>query len=305
MLRLALISKSDQADRHQEELLYACARLRDVELVAIADNWEQLQQKRADRFDAVVIRGPIERWPQLTAQCAQARKHLLLCGPLVHSVPDLDDIVARCRDANVRLMIGDTIRFSPSINAIKVALESGRLGVPALLRSHAWYPEEPGLMAEQNPKTFQQLDLAQWVFKTLPTEIYAAAHGVHKATLQIHFGFPGAAMGLITICESLPPGDGYSACTVIGSTGAAYADDQRQMQMVYQADGIKAKRTSEGMLARVEELREFVGAINQNREPSVSGADARRVLIMMEAVHRSIQLRQPLHLEGDHYVPVH
>lgn len=305
MLRLALISPWDMGiDGLRKELSSCCARLRDVELTVVGPTWEAVSQNHPESFDAVIICSPIEHDSDVIAKCVRARKHLLLTSSVLQSIQDLDQLVSQCREADVRLMIGDTIRFQPSISSVNVAVKSGHLGVPALLRSHAWHPADPNPHVPSSSLLFQQLDLTQWIFETLPTEIYAVAHRLHQDTLQIHFGFPNGAMGLITISESLPEGDRYCSCSVIGSTGAAYADDHRQMQLVYQPNGIRANRTEEGLLARVEELREFTDAVFHHREPSVSATDARRVMIMMEAVSRSIQSRQPLRLEGGNYVSV-
>lgn len=304
MLRLALISETD-ADRHRSELAFACERLRGLELIAVVHNWEQLKKSNIEQFDAVVIRSATAGWKESACEFARAGKHLLINGPLVQSAADLNQVATCCRSSNVRLMIGDTIRFLPSINAVKTAVDSGRLGSPALLRSHAWQPQKSQSCAIVDITLFQQLDLAQWVFRSLPTEIYAAAHGDHEDVLQIHLGFPNNAMGLITVCESLPAGDRYCSCTVIGTNGAAYADDQRQMQILYQSDGVHGNRTSEGMLSQVEELREFAAAISQNRSPCVAEADLQRVLLLMRAVRQSIQTRQPVSLKGDGDVSTH
>lgn len=303
MLRLALISPIETGvDGSRQELESCCARLRGVELTTVGPTWESVSRNQPELFDAVIIGSPLENWKDVVAKCVQARKHLLLSNSVLQSSDDLDQLDAQCREANLRLMIGDTIRFQPSINAVNVAVKSGRLGIPALLRSHAWHPPSNDPTSDLQTLLFQQLDLAQWIFGTLPTEIYAVAHQQYQSTSQVHFGFPGGAMTLITTSKSLPEGDRYCSCSVIGSTGAAYADDHRQMQLIYQPGGIQANRTAEGVLARVEELREFAAAIDQHREPSVSTTDARRVMIMMDAVSQSIESRQPLRLEGGNYV---
>ncbi len=289
MIRLALISLTGSAANQQiAELHEASARLRHIEPTAVAKSDVELQSLSPDQFDAVVIRAPIEQHVELVSQFAKAGKHILLHGPLAQATADANRLIDDCRAANVRLMIGGTIRFQPSINAVKVALDSKQLGTLALLRSHSWSAAKQDSDAVAKIKLFQQLDLAGWIFNGLPTEIYASAHSDRKDTLQIHFGFPDNGMGLITICESLPPGDRYYSCSVIGSTGAVYADDHRQMQLLYQRNTSRAIRTTEGILSLVEELREFTAAITQNREPSVSGADGLRALLLTATVRRSI-----------------
>lgn len=305
MIRLALISLTGSVvDQQIAELQEACARLRHVELAATAASDDEVQRIPRAQFDAAVLRAPVARHAELTSQFAKAGKHVLLFGPMAQTIEDANRLIDDCRTANIRLMLGGTIRFQPSINSIKVALDSKQLGIPALLRSHSWSAAEQNFDAEAETKIFQQLDLAGWIFNGLPTEIYANAHHDWRDALQLHFGFPENGMGLITINQSLPPGDRYRSCSVIGSTGAAYADDHRQMQLLYQRNTSRAIRTTEGIGTLVEELREFAAAITQNREPSVSGADGLRALLLTDAVRHSIELRQPLKREGDRYVPI-
>lgn len=305
MLRLALISVADPAmDRLRTDLQQACARLRGIELTVATTHSNELEGHHLNRFDAVVVRGPIEQQVDLTYRFASSGKHILLSGPMAHTLDEADHLIACCRNANVQLMIGGTIRFQPSITTIKAALESKQLGIPALLRSHSWRASESRTPSEAATQLFQQLDLAGWIFRTLPTEVYATAHHDRTETLQIHFGFPAGGMALMTICESLPPGNRYCSCSLIGSMGAAYSDDHRQMQLLYQGNSPRAERTTEGITSQVEELREFAEAIKQNREPSVSGADGRQAVLLTQAVRHSIELHQPLRLEGGSYVPI-
>ena len=305
MIRLALITQADQlASLHKTETSLACARLRGIELTVVTDMSHKQELHQSDQFDAVLIHAPIDCRNELTCHFAKSGKHVLIYGPLSATMNDASKLIACCREGNVRLMIGGTVRFQPAIIAIKGALDSNRLGIPALLRSHSWRAIEPAEVVDNEQQLFEQLDLAMWIFDGLPTTVFATRHDDRTDTLQIHVGYPSGGMGLITICKSLPAGHRYCSCSLIGSNGAAYSDDLRQMQLLFQGNSPRAERTTEGILSHVEELREFVTAIEQQREPSVSGADGQQALQLAIAVRRSIEIQQPLKLEGGSYVPV-
>lgn len=304
MIRLALLSRQDADgfERRKTRLTDACARIRGVQVTAAAPSWEELEANHPDRFDAVLLQAPPEERAAIAATVARSRKHLLVEGSPVESIEESSRLGKLFSENDLRLMIGDSLRYDPSIQAVKTALDGERLGRPALLRTHAWL--SPDQVADSRRQLFQQLDLPLWIYQTLPTEVYALGHPERSDLRQVHLGFPESAMAVITLSESLPPGDRYFSCTLIGTTGAAYADDHRQMQLLYRGNSPRAERTETGFLREVDELREFVSAINERRPPSVSGLDVDRALLLVAAVRDSINLRLPLRLQGGRYVPL-
>ncbi|MCA9094188.1 MAG: Gfo/Idh/MocA family oxidoreductase [Planctomycetaceae bacterium] len=303
MIRLALLSEYDSSrfDSDKSRWMNACARLRGVQITAAAASWPELESNHPDRFDAVILSAPPPRRPELSATIARARKHLLIEGLPVETSEDFEPLGKLFVQHGLRLMIGESLRYDPGVMSVKSALDTARLGRPALLRTHAWL--SPDQVGDSRRQLFQQLDLAAWIYQTLPTEVYALRHGERSDLRQVHLGFPESSMAIITLSESLPPGDRYHSYTLIGTTGAAYADDHRQMQLLFQGGSPKAKRTGMGILREVEELREFLAAIDEKRLPTVSGSAVEQSLLLADAVRQSIDLRQPLQLQGGRYVP--
>ena len=78
-------------------------------------------------------------------------------------------------------MAGNLARFAPAGATVREALDAGELGVPGLLRIHCWEPLTTGswalLRKEQGGTVVRSLtadiDLAIWIFGSLPTEVYA------------------------------------------------------------------------------------------------------------------------------------
>jgi len=332
MIRLAWIGGSVQA---ASDCAQALARLRDACMKAVvhheentrrdlcqvfgisrsAASWDELIKAHSAEFDAALIYGSLDERADTARHAAAAGKHVFLISPMARSAPEAEEIVAACRSAGVRLMIGETARFRPSIAAVKLALDSRKLGDPALLRVHSWEPRRTGANeASPTPaqlsgdviwsRTVQQLDLTVWMFRGLPTEIFVLGRNAESDAaptpeyLQIHLGFPNGGMALISLAQALPAGDGYDSLSLVGSTGAAYADDQYQTQVVYRGGTPAALKTGEGIMAVTSQLREFIDAIAANREPSVTGADGKVALQLTEAARRSWVDRRPVRLEG-------
>ena len=109
-------------------------------------------------------------------------------------------------------------RFCPQVRAIRASLDAGQLGRPGLLRLHRWSP--PG----GEPGTVAAVDLALWLIGEQPD----ATHRTRSVKNDvIHLGFPSGAMALLDFTDTLPAGDGYHSLCLVGSNGAAYADDHR------------------------------------------------------------------------------
>jgi predicted dehydrogenase len=272
-----------------------------------SDSLDTLLAEQATAFDAVILHCPSQFHDSLCQRAATAGKHVLVDSPLALSATAATDVIAACASAGVRLMVGQEFRFLPSLQEIKASLDSGQLGEPGLLRIHRWEP--PGPPTEVLPLT-REIDLACWLFRQSPATVYAVGRRLSRREpeepdyVQLHLGFSGGGMALIDHAQTVPPGDGYYSLSLIGSTGAAYADDHHNMQLLFGRGHPAALRTGQGDVAVLAQLQEFLQAINENREPAVSGADGRRALEVAEAAARSIERSQSLSRAGDAYVLV-
>ena len=182
-------------------------------------------------------------------------------------------------------------RLLPSRQLVKRELDAGKLGEPGLIRIHHW--EAAGVEAdtahELPAALLQQIDVILWLMGKSPTVVYAienseAAKARPGRYLQIHLGFPGDAMALLVYSSLHPPGDPYRSLHVIGSAGAAYADDQQNMQLLYKGGQPRGVMAQE-ILASGHDVAGMI-------------TDWDGVLHMAAAVLLSLQSRQAVSLEG-------
>ena len=178
----------------------------------------------------------------------------------------------------------------PSRQLIKRELDAGKLGEPGLIRIHHWEAGGEADSGHELPSALlQQIDVILWLMGKSPSLVYAVEHGDTAKSrqgryVQVHLGFPGSAMALLVYSSQHPPGDPYRMLHVIGSAGAAYADDQQNMQLLYK--GGQAR----GVIA-VEKpaVGHDLAGIPQ---------DWKNVLAVADAVQRSLDSRQAVSLEG-------
>ena len=152
------------------------------------------------------------------------------------------------------------------------------------------------------------IDLAIWLFGGLPSEVYATGRRVSHGGIdqpdyvQVHLGFEGDGMSVIDYSASLPPGPtGYHFLSMIGSKGAAYADDHHNVNLVYGSGGTRAIDPGLGAGHILAQVQEFVDAIREGREPASTGADGRSALLVAEAAEESMSCGKTAKLVGGQY----
>lgn len=265
-----------------------------------ANSLDKLLERGVDTFDAVIIPESSHARSSLALKAAEAGKHVLTASPLAPSVEDADKVVDACRSADVRLMASSSLRFMPSHQAVKNTLAEGKLGEPGLLRLHRWsQPSGPNSADDiVLGGSVDGIDLAIWLFDGMPTEVYAVGR---QSYAQVHLGFPDGGMALIDEARTLPNGDGYLSLSLIGSTGAAYADDHHNRNLVFQGGDPNAIDTGQDSAMLTTQLEEFVSAVEERREPAASGAENRTALQVAEAAVTSLQSQQALQLNGGGY----
>ncbi len=199
-------------------------------------------------------------------------------------------------------------RFLPSRQLIRQQLESKKLGEPGLMRIHRWRPSD----AKSDSDSANELptamlcdfDTALWLMSRSPNLVYAIESPPKESEshagrfIQVHLGFDGGGMALIDFCDQMPNGDHYDSLSVIGSTGAAYADDQQNRQLLFRGGTAQAIRTNEGVRQQVAMMQEFVDAIVANRDLSGSISSWKTVLSVADAVCQSLATRQAVRWEG-------
>lgn len=307
MVRLALIGCDTTSD-----YVGVLPRVKNAEIVATVDDdgdkarWaaETLGAQSlasidkvlaTDNIDATLIH--VRDGGSVGLQAADAGKHVFVAGMPGSSVAQVDEVISACEAAGVKLMVGLSTRYLPSQQTVKNAITSGDLGELGLVRIHHWEAGTNGTNAIGHVTS--EIDVANWLFEALPSEVYAT--GRSDDYLQVHLGFPNGGMALIDYASSLPHGGGYFSLSVIGSTGTATADDHHNMNLIYRGGKPLAVTGGQGISHVRAQLQEFVDAIGEQRAPATSGIDGRNALLVADAAGNSIASGRSFKLGGGAY----
>jgi predicted dehydrogenase len=234
----------------------ALASLKEAELVAVCDTSADRAGAFADRYgarpftdvaallrearpEAVVIGTPHPLHAAPAILAAQAGTHVLVEKPMAANLADCDAMLAAAARAGVRLGVISQRRFLEPVQRIKVALDSGRLGRPALglalmysWRDPAYYTSDAwrgkwtteggGVLVNQSPHI---LDLLLW-FMGPVAELSGYWANVNHPTIEVEdtavatLRFRNGGLGAIVTSVAQKPGI-YTRVHVHGSNGAS------------------------------------------------------------------------------------
>ncbi|SNT48396.1 Predicted dehydrogenase [Asanoa hainanensis] len=276
-------------------------------------------------LDAVTICTPHGAHEVGVLAAARHGVHVLCEKPVATTVDEARRMVAATAAAGIRFGVVFQRRFWPAARAIRAALDDGRLGVPiaggvvARFNRDAAYYAEPwrgrwsteggGVLMTQ---AIHHLDLLQWYlgparrvcgrYGTLALRGVIEVEDTAAAVVE----FASGAIATVQAGTTFRPGLGAqvwvsdAAGRTMGLSefpeGVAFTDVSTvdgDRVLVGPAAGPAMSDLPLGEIHdhlapyHAEQIRDFVAALRDDREPAVTGADALRSLELVEAVYRS------------------
>ncbi len=252
--------------------------------------------------DAVIIATPNDLHAPMAIDAANAGKHVYTEKPMALSVADCDAMIAAAKAANVKLMVGQVLRYIGNFAKSKQIIETGELGKPfaieidrlgnASLRSD-WRKTKArtgGMLPEVH---VHELDFMAYVLGE-PVSIYAQSG---------HFGdnpydfddevfaiirFEGGAMGSLhaSFCARI----GRYHTKILCEKGAIFFGHAPGEAIVQRAGGEpEPLDLSDIPDPHERELGEFLEAIRTDTEPKITGAQGRRAIGMCQGADISAE----------------
>lgn len=287
----------------------------DFQIPAWHDNHRAILDDK--RVEAVIICSSTDTHTQMMIDAAQAGKHIFCEKPIALELPRIDAALDAVQRAGVKLMVGFNRRFDPSFKRVREIVASGAIGVPHILRITSRDPVPPpiayvkvsgGIFLDM---TIHDFDMARYLMGSEIVEVYAAGNVLVDAdigragdidTAVTTLRFANGALGVID--NSRQAVYGYDQrVEVFGSTGMAVAANKTP-DSVEQSDaaGVHTAKplyffVERYMDAYLEEMREFLHCLQENREPSVGGHDGRIAVVIGYAAKKSYEEKRPVQVE--------
>ena len=247
---------------------------------------------------------------------ASAGKHVISTKPLDVSLAKVDELIAECRQRNLKLVTDFDLRYSATGQTVRNAVQSGALGRVLLaearlkwFRAQSYYDENGGWRGtwkldgggSLSNQTVHYIDQLCWIMGDV-TSVYAELGAFHHeiegedmglAILNFANGARGAIVGTTTF-----PSGGYSGVEIHGDKGAALTtrETDSEIEWVW-ADGCDVDPATLAVTPEVPSAAaDMVRAIKQDCEPQVSGEEGRKSVVVLEALRKSNQTGQVVRL---------
>lgn len=262
-----------------------------------------------ESIDAVYIALPHHLHAEVAVASASAGKHILLEKPMANSLEEADRILDAQKQAGVKLMLGFTHRFHAELETAKRLIDTGELGQVTLavdimttggqIPGWFWQKEQAGggVLHVNGAHSFDRL---RWLLGSEIVEVFAYAQTydarktVEDSTV-VAIRFQNGAMGTTVhnwvVDFALP-----FKCDLdlYGTGGAVRIDTWNALEFSNAHHSWVQKRQRDETFQK--EIGEFVGAILEDRDPSVTGEDGRRSLACVQAAYESARRGKPVRI---------
>jgi predicted dehydrogenase len=290
----------------------------------------------AGLVDAVCVCTPHPQHAPVVEACAARGVHAIVEKPFTATLAEADRAIAASRRHGTKLSVIFQRRWYPASQRIRAAIDDGRLGRPILgeciiefWRGEDYYALAPwrgrwdteggGVIINQAP---HMLDLLQWYMGPVE-ELFCYWDNLNHPYVEVEdlavavVRFAGGGLGLIKASNCTNPWLRYGV-TITGTSGAtANVSWNNGYEMghnfVWTLPGEeaslerwlaeeKASGLKEMPHFHAMQLREFLAAIREDREPAVNGEEGRKTVEIIEAMYRSGRtggpVRFPVPIEG-------
>lgn len=281
------------------------------------------------QVDAVAVCTPHPSHGPLVVAAAEAGVHVLCEKPITIDLAEADRMISAAARASIRFGVIFQRRLWPASQRLRRAIDDGKLGKLTLgeCAVRIWRPKEyfasapwRGTWANEGGgvlmnQAVHAIDQFQWFmgpavevngrYATLRHADYIDVEDTAVATVV----FANGALGVIQAASSFNPNFGFRVAVHGDSNAAASVwervEGRQGVNDVWSIPGEEAM-AAEWEQAEADrpgfpdfhflQIQDFIDAIRENREPVVTGAEARKSLELILAIYQSSRTGQPVTL---------
>jgi UDP-N-acetyl-2-amino-2-deoxyglucuronate dehydrogenase len=287
--------------------------------------YEHLSELLLDQdIDVVNICTPSGSHAQIVIQAAKAKKHIIVEKPIALTLEDAEAIISSCRENNVKLSVVHPNRFRPAIIEVSKAMGEGRFGKLSHAnatvrwnRNQAYYDqaawrgtksEDGGVLMNQ---AIHNLDLLIWLMGDVE-EVYSMSatrlRDIEAEDVSIGVvRFKSGALAVIEAATTIYPYSLEETLSIFGETGTVKIGGQTANLVehwnIESMDNLETNQLIEkiksdpfGKSGHQCIIEEMIIAIKEDREPSVTGQDGKKVVELVIALYESAETNEKVKL---------
>ena len=271
-----------------------------------ARKWYSAWQKLLldQEIDAVYIATPVNLHAAQTIAAAEAGKHVLCEKPMAMNVDECDRMIDACRANKVKLGVAYYRHFYPVIERVKEIIQSGEIGEPVLAQINAFESFNPPtdhprywLLRKDRSGGGPMFDFGCHRIEML-TNILGPISEVRALTANVLFErevedtatalfqFERGTCAVLSVTHAArEPQDTFH---LFGSLGSIHVPAWNEGTMQVTSDaGERVEAHSPDANLHAPLIRDFVGAVMNDREPAVTGETGKTVAQVEEEIYAS------------------
>jgi len=275
-------------------------------------------------FDAVCIASLTFSHREIIEKACRYKKHIFCEKPLAQDLESAQKIKEAVENAGIKFQIGFMRRYDNAMREAFKVIREGGIGELVLIKSTGRGPGLPppwildieksgGMLAEVSS---HDIDTLLWFTQKRPERIYMEAGNFklkemvnESSSFYDHYvviiSFENGPIGIVD--GGCPVGYGYDArLEILGTKGMIRIGDPMDVTapLIYTCDKKFIGSTYSSWRYRfkegyIEEMRAFVSAILDDKEPYPSLSDGFKVVQVVELAHKSLKIKQPVYFNWE------
>jgi predicted dehydrogenase len=280
-----------------------------------------------DDIQMVSICTPSGMHADMGIDAALAGKHVMTEKPIDINLDKIDGLVKTCAKSKVKLACIFQRRTSPLYKCVKRAVDEGKLGKLVLCSTYlkyfrsqeyydsagwrgTWELDGGGALMNQG---VHMVDILRWIMGPIDTIFAFADHLARKIEVEdtsvASIKFKSGAFGTLEGTTSITPGRGHRF-EVHGTEGSIYVDGESIVRWDVPGESLETvqKEMEDGVgdmsgdpkaistSGHQVQIADLIESVRENREPMVTGAEARHAVELILAVYESARTGQPVKL---------
>lgn len=334
MLRVGIIGCGGIAEMHA----YSYQHIPEAKVVAVADIVPERANKLAEIFgaeafyhgdeifklenvDVVDICLPTYLHCEYVLKAAEAKKHVLCEKPMALNIEQGKQMLEAVKNANIKFMVAQVLRYFPeNINAKKV-MESGNIGTPIMVRTYRggihpgrqrdWYSDIDKSGGAIQDMILHDIDFLRMCFGEAK-EVYAKGNmfkkSLHHEYDLVMIEFKNGVIAHLIADWSKPEGAAFTTkMEIVGTKGIVEYDGAKSapLSVIVQpekSEGDKGVAIPESPLSPrsnpySREIIEFLNCIEKDLPPPISPEDALESLNIALCAIESLKIGKPVQVK--------
>lgn len=294
-------------------------KVKDAKVNVYTDYVEMLEK---EDIDVVTIATESGYHAEIAIKAMSMGKNAIVEKPMALSIDDAKEMIKVAHENNVKLCISHQNRFNKPIQKLRSAIEENRFGklvngTARILwnRSMPYYEQAPwrGTWAQDGGTLMNQcihnIDLLQWMMGGEIERVYAECDTFLRDIEAEDFGaivirFKNGAIGIVEGSACVYPKNLEETLSIFGENGAVVIGGLAVNELkTWRFDGDDEEKIKSELQVEIDNVygkghtplfKDVIDAINEDREPLVSGEEGIKAMSIILAAYKSRKTGLPV-----------